>query len=363
MLAIALIVCAIGAMIGPAPAAHGAAACVPRVRVSATGDPVFSQRFSSYGNDNTSTDDWTGGDGTYSVQLPDGRVLWMFSDTYLGRVRFDGTRPTSAPIIHNDFVVQKKGSLTETVHGGSSQAPTSLIEPDDADWAWVGDATVEGDHLRQFVSTYVRTGTGMWDWRWSGTDIVSFSLPDLRIVGTTAAPTGVGVDHGAGLLEDGPYTYLYGVEDQQSVKYLHVARAAAGNVLGPWEFWDGTGWSSDPNDSARVMSGVANSVSVVRRDEAYVLVTQDTSVPFSNQIVAYVACSPQGPFTNRTRLYTTPETGGDLFTYNALAHPEFTNRQGFLVSYNVNSFDLGDLYQDVTIYRPRFIRVKVVRSS
>jgi len=29
----------------------------------------------------------------------------------------------------------------------------------------------------------------------------------------------------------------------------------------------------------------------------------------------------------------------------------------------VNSFDFGDLYRDVTIYRPRFIRVRVTPSS
>ena len=27
---------------------------------------------------------WTGADATYSVPLPDGRVLWMFGDTFIG---------------------------------------------------------------------------------------------------------------------------------------------------------------------------------------------------------------------------------------------------------------------------------------
>lgn len=29
---------------------------------------------------------WTGGDGTYSVLLPDGTDLWMWSDSYIGTV-------------------------------------------------------------------------------------------------------------------------------------------------------------------------------------------------------------------------------------------------------------------------------------
>jgi hypothetical protein len=315
--------------------------------------------FTTYGNDNSLTDDWTGGDGTYSVALPDGRVVWMFSDTFLGTVNPNGTRPISTPLINNDFVLQRGRALIQTLHGGTVDHPTSLILPIDASWSWVGDATVEGDRLRQFVSTFIRTGPGMWDWYWSGTEIATFSLPDLILLGTAAVPVANGVDYGAGLLEDGEFTYLYGVEDNQVVKYLHVARARGGNVLGSWDFWDGAGWSNDPGDSARVLSGVSNSLSVIRWRNAFVLVTQDSAVPFSSEIVAYVSCSPQGPFSDRTHLYTTPETGGNLFTYNALAHPEFTNAQGVLLSYNVNSFALGDIYRDVTIYRPRFIRVRV----
>ena len=30
--------------------------------------------------------EWTGGDATYSVPLPDGRVLWMFGDSFIGTV-------------------------------------------------------------------------------------------------------------------------------------------------------------------------------------------------------------------------------------------------------------------------------------
>jgi hypothetical protein len=36
---------------------------------------------------------WTGADSTVSVPLPDGRVAWLFSDTFLGTVNADGSRP------------------------------------------------------------------------------------------------------------------------------------------------------------------------------------------------------------------------------------------------------------------------------
>jgi hypothetical protein len=363
--AVVLATLAVLVLPSPAVAADGtgspATACSDRRLASmapvATPDAAFNDRWAAYGNDNTRTDDWTGGDATYSVELPSGRMVWMFSDTFLGTVNPDGTRPT-APIINNSYVIQREESLVRTLHGGTRQAPTALIAPLDASWYWMNDAIVEGTNLRQFLSTFERTGPGPWDWEWIRTDVASYSLSTFTLTGVQTVPgDGNGVDYGTAMLTDGDYTYVYGVEDLESVKYMHVARASAGSVLGPWSYWTGSAWSSNPMDSARIRSGVSNSFSVVRSGSVYVLLTQDSSVPFGSEIVAYFSCRPQGPWGYRTHVYTTPESGGDLYTYNALAHPELADASGALVSYNVNTFDGSQHLSDVTIYRPRFLRV------
>jgi hypothetical protein len=47
----------------------------------------------------------------------------------------------------------------------------------------------------------------------------------------------------------------------------------------------------------------------------------------------------------------------DVCTYNAHEHPD-------LVTYNVNTFDnVGDVYDDASIYRPRFIDVQLKVSG
>src|SRR5688572_17696434 len=48
---------------------------------------------------------WTGGDSTVSVPLPDGRVAWLFSDTFLGTVNADHSRPANTPMVSNTLVV------------------------------------------------------------------------------------------------------------------------------------------------------------------------------------------------------------------------------------------------------------------
>jgi hypothetical protein len=93
----------------------------------------------------------------------------------------------------------------------------------------------------------------------------------------------------------------------------------------------------------------------------YMLVTMDGSTLFGNKIYAYFSCAPTGPFGDQTLIYDAPDVGtrGGIFVYNAHLHPELTNGDGFLVTYNENSFSAQDLYDDVNVYRPKFIRFSI----
>ncbi|MFG1704836.1 DUF4185 domain-containing protein [Nonomuraea sp. M3C6] len=340
-----------------------ASACAPTVR-SAAVDARLTSLFGNYGNDNSRVDDWTGADGTYSVKLPSGQELWVFSDTFLGQVNPDGSRPPvveeggTTVFLNNSFAVERDGRLS-TIHDGTAEQPTAVMPPrDDSHWFWAGDATLAGGIVEVTYQEYERYGTGPWDWRWHRNVVARFAPGRLdQPISVHDLPSGQGVSWASGILKDGGYTYVYGVEDLGSPKYMHVARVKGQSLLGRWEFRkaDGT-WSRNEADSARVMSGVANEYSVSRAGSGYVLITHDTSEALSPNIVAYSSCSPFGPFTGKQHVYTTPETGGNIFTYNAHAHPEISGN-GLVVSYNVNSFVNTDHYRDVSIYRPRFLDV------
>jgi hypothetical protein len=69
--------------------------------------------------------------------------------------------------------------------------------------------------------------------------------------------------------------------------------------------------------------------------------------------------SPVGPFTARTAIYAPPEAGHGLYTYNVAAHPEASRSPDRLViSYNVNSPVLQNLYDDINNNRPRFLELE-----
>lgn len=345
--------------------AADASACAPTVRGAATNARLTSL-FTTYGNDNSRLDDWTGADGTYSLKLPSGKELWIFSDTFLGRVDPGGSRPPvveeggTTVFLNNSFAVERNGRLS-TIHDGTEARPTAVMPPRDGNhWYWAGDATLAGGLVEVTYQEYERFGTGAWDWRWHRNVVARFAPGRLeRPISVHDLPSGHGVAWASGILRDGAHTYVYGVEDLGSPKYMHVARVRGQSLLGRWEYLraDGT-WSADEKDSARVMSGVANEYSVSKVGSGYVLITHDTTEALSPNIVAYSSCSPTGPFTGRQHVYTTPETGGNVFTYNAHAHPDVAGT-GLVVSYNVNSFVNTDHYRDVTIYRPRFLDVTI----
>ena len=83
---------------------------------------------------------------------------------------------------------------------------------------------------------------------------------------------------------------------------------------------------------------------------------------FGKQIYLYTADVPQGAFTEGKIVYCTPETGGDIFTYNAFAHPH-VYQDSLLVSYNVNSFDYTDILDNADNYRPYFVRIGAWRKK
>ena len=331
---------------------------------SVTPDQGLQNLFDTYGNTGGG---WTGADSTYSAPLPGGRDAWLFSDTFLGSVNPDGSRPANAPFIHNSIVLQD-GAALRTVTGGTPQSPQSNFGPtpsgpptdpsaQNSDWYWSGDGIFEDGVLRVFALHFHSTGTAQFDFAWENDAIATFALPSMRLISLTPTYSAGDVTWGSWLMDEGPWTYIYGVEDLGAVKYLHLARAPRGGLLGTWQFWTGSSWSTDPESSTRLMSGISNEFSVTQQRDQFVLITFDTTVPFGNQIVAYTSSSPVGPFVNKTDVYAAPETGGNIFAYNAHAHPELGSDHRMVISYNVNSLNLSDVYTNVQNYRPRFIDV------
>ncbi|HWG85505.1 MAG TPA: hypothetical protein VNT60_08510, partial [Deinococcales bacterium] len=296
---------------------------------------------------------------TYSTHLPDGRTVWFFSDTFVGRVNPDRSRPRGTPMINNSLIVQD-GEKRTVLIGGTPEEPRSFFVPSQPDsWYWVYDSTVENGSLWVFLIRFSKAGSGPFGFKWHDTALAEVSLPDLKVKGIRPVVNAKGISWGAALLEDGDYTYIYGVEDRKDGKWMHLARAKRGAIYGSWDFLGEKGWTRDAAGSRRLLPGIANEFSVTRVKDGYLLVTFDTTQFLGADILAYTSCSPEGPWENRTLLYQTPEAVDEVFTYNAHAHPQFTEDGELLISYNQNHLVVAALTASVDFYRPRFFRVAV----
>jgi Domain of unknown function (DUF5005) len=321
---------------------------------------------------------WVGGDSTYSVPLPNGKTVWLYSDTFTGPVNPDGSIPQSGNFIHNSMLVDTNGTMV-TKRGGTASNPSALVSPSDPQhWYWADAAQVSNsDHTLQVIYMEMEpidpNGGGAFNFQWVGNVLARYSLTDLHLIGTTQLPSTVAnLEWSAWLQKVGSYTYIYGIEDTSSnPDYVHVARVAGDDLRGTWQYYNGgtssnenSNWSTGESNSARSGQDIGNNYSVSLIGGVYVLVTQDASVPFGQDIVAYYSCSPRGPFTNKTFVYHVPEVGAfgtygdsDVIFYNAHEHPQFRSGNTLTFSYDVNSVDPADVHNNVSIYRARFINV------
>ncbi len=301
---------------------------------------------------------WTGGDGTWSIRLPDGRDLWLFGDTFVGDMQDSATRAPGWSIVRNSMLVQE-GACATTLLEGTPAAPAAIVTTGESDrWLWPGAPMVVGGELRVFYTRIRRTGPGPWDFAVAGTQLAAFSLPDLRLRSNRVLPTPAGVLYGAGLASDDGWTYIYGVGGGTWNHDLHVARVPRDELDAPWSFRTADGWSDDPADSVALLPAVANQLTVLpASDGGWALVTQDAVL--GRQVTAYHAANPAGPWTDATIIATVPDPGPTAYTYNALVHSQFVDPadpDALLLSYNVN----GDAaWTDGLLYRPRFLTVRL----
>ncbi|MBW6433821.1 fibronectin type III domain-containing protein [Actinoplanes hulinensis] len=312
---------------------------------------------------------WAAGDGTASVLLPDNRILWLFSETLIGPVAEDWSVPAETPLVKNTAVVQDGSALVETLTGGAAGAPESLIPAPAADEFYrIGDAVVEGDTVKAVYQRKKQTGEGPLDFEHVGTALVTFSLPDLTVADVAPLSLGGDIAWGASILPDGDHTYIYGTEggDDSDIQFAHLARVPAGNIGGAWQFWTGSGWSSQESASVRLLSGVQSAFGTLRHGDQYVVVTGDSHLPFDPWFVAYTATSPAGPFTGPIPLHQAPEpTAGEnlLHVSGARLHPDLARAGKLLMSYAVGGFHPDDVYADVRNGRPRFVEVDWPRPA
>jgi hypothetical protein len=349
--------------------AQAAVACSSPGPTAATPDAAANSQWRRLG-DTAGPGQWSGADGTSSVRLPDGRVAWFFSDTYLGPVNPDGSR-SAAGFVHNSLVVQDGERLT-TVPADTPVRPPAGTPG----WYWAGAGLVEGGKLVEFYHRLDGFG-GDWNFAEQGVALATFSLPGLRLESVRELPAApplparTPIMWGSALFDQGSWTYVYGyrghLDRLDHPKWLYVARAPRGHVSDPasWLYDTGAGWSADPAQAAELPTRVDSGFGLARVKDRYALITRRPSADLGDgAILAYLARSPAGPFgdADSALIYRAPETSSGWFVYQARVHPQLAGHDRIVMSYNVNTSLVDGActpqnLRQAAVYRPRFVSV------
>ncbi len=322
---------------------------------------------------------WTGADGTYSLPLPDGTNLWMWSDSYIGTVN-PTTRLRSSNLFtaHNSLTVLNQATGSWTTVGYPPKTTSYFAPKSKSDWFWVGSGYLVQTGTTYQIKVMLIEWTGAF--KMVGHSVATLSWPSLAVSSITPV-TGLDTTKswGTKILHSGSFYYIYGLQDPgTNTKTPYIARTnSIANLTNAskWQFWNATKkqWLAGETN-ATAMSGVAAvtpeySVDTMSYNGGtfYLLAGMDPLnpvFPLWNAVTTWYSCSPQGPWTNKTVVYNAPEAGANgcktstLVTYNAKAHTEFTNADGILMSYNVNANNGADLVC-ADDYKPRFVRVQI----
>lgn len=300
---------------------------------------------------------WTGADSTASVPLPDGRIVWLFSDTMLGSIRPDGTRDPQTPMVHNSAVMQD-GVTFVPVLGGTPGYPADLIPaPGYGEYAWIGAGRATASGVDVLVNTYRTIGLGQFDFACTGTMLVGLNYETLRPVRYRQIEWTGRIAWGSAILETADALYVYGSDMRPGRRHAYLAWLPSGDLNGPWMYWTGSGWSNEGDRSIGITSGVGTAFGVQQLGDGIVLVTMDCKVPFPKRVVAHLFGSPESPRSATVPLFRVPELAGhsDRIAYDARVHPHLAESGRLLISYNVHSLDPQVLFRDASVYRPRFV--------
>jgi uncharacterized protein DUF4185 len=323
------------------------------------------------------TNGWIGGDGAYSVALTPEKTLWLFSDTWVGEVRGGGR--TNVSMVNNTLALQEgqgaNAKLQFIIRRDANGKPVAFVTPEDKHgWFWLQAGACVDQHLFLFLTQIESTGAS---------DVFGFRQmgQSLGIVTNPLAPplewhveqhklpcvefsSARHKTFGAATLVDGGYLYIYGTDEDQPSnlqRYLTVARVPTNRVseFSAWRYYADGHWVADYRQSTRIVDGMATefSVSFLPKLGQYVLVYTDGGL--SPKIQCRTSRTPRGNWSAPFTIYQSPEMSRDtrLFSYAAKAHSSQGTDDSLMISYVVNSRDVGQVISDATLYWPRFVRV------
>lgn len=303
---------------------------------------------------------WRGADGAASIDLENGKILWLFSDTFIDP-HGKGKRSNSK-MINNSIAIQEGNTLEKGkisfYHKGSQRKPKSFFELPGKTWFWTGHGILANDKLIIFLfeEKSIDTDPGFEAIGWYIAIIDNpFEHPLHWKINYVKGPDTFGVIVGSSaVLKDKNFIYAYGVTEPSSHE-VYLLRLTINKIgeddITEIEWWNEGNWitrkEKHPAPSPLFIGQTEFSVHYQADLQQYV---QIQTYGFGAASIGYrLAEKLEGPWSEPVIFYQTQLKNQQEFVYSANAHPEIAS-DGILVTYNINNGDFKELIKDEKIY-------------
>lgn len=332
-----------------------------------------------------STSGWTGGDGAYSAPLSKSRSLWLFGDSFIGRIH-KGARQQA------EFVNNTAGWLDQTPNGAykfkyfwkrKADQAQSLLEPEAAKaYYWPSGMALSANKLALFCKVIVNkpgednTGFGF---DWIGQELVlvenATDAPTQWRYKRVQLPGGEAeIMPGAACMVEGTHTFVYGTKKSVGgsahkcvLMRIPTASLLAGDIS-KFEYWssasgnsDKADWSAVPVAPVELFDGAPEmSVSRVEGLPGFWCVYSENGLG-ANILVRH-ADRPEGPWSEPMIAYRAPEAIRDktLNCYGAKHHPELAREpRTMVVTYCLNPGGMAAHRTQPFVYFPRAVTISI----
>ncbi len=311
---------------------------------------------------------WAGGDAASSVDLGQGRILWLFGDSWVD-TSARGTR-RGAAMVSNTVAIQtgtdpSRATIRFYWGRGSGGAPAPFIPDRGEVHQWFGNGVRVDDRLVLFLHP-VHSLHGLDGHESAGWSAYMVDNPDdepsaWRVRELDAPPNPLGILVGfAAVVRRSGYVAALGSLDPVKSHPIYAVRWPAQAVhdgdLRRGEWWAGRDWVPDSSVITRwpLFENAATEISVHFDSTGGRYLAVHTMGSFWADVTMRAAPTLTGPWSAPRQLYRPPEYGrSGVFMYAAKAHPELTGAD-LALTYNTNS---GDQFADSLIYYPRFVRL------
>ncbi len=265
-------------------------------------------------------------DVTESIELPDGRIAWIFGDT----TSVNGQSTVIGSYPHSAIAIQTKGTQNFSVQPGNYGLGWQQVPNwPDGTYFWMTAPLVEGNYLYVLGSRI----QGVAPFTTVGNYIAKFDVNTLSYLGISPAPsTAAGTLWGYAA----PTTDGWWVTGTHSVDCANSTNCRVGDMA-----FVPKGGITNPNswqlhqDVLPATTNIGTKIALIQTGSMWQIFTKLGDAYGSNKILQLTAGSPTANWSTKSQ--TQIATPAGTISYAVAIHPEQASPQGkVLISYNVN---------------------------